>query len=408
MGHGARGLQRSTATPGTISRTITRAAAPIAGARTASAALATSIFTCASALALWNERDPILKERLFGLTNAEGNHGEDVKELYYYLDGTPTHSYMRMLYKYPQAAFPYAHLVEENRRRSARRAGIRADRYRHLRRRALFRRRDRIRQGRHRRHPDAGDGAQPRPRRGAAAPVCRSSGRATSGPGSRAPRSRASRPTGRGGDRMRRTRNLPPMRLVCDGAPELLFCDNETNAQPALWASTATGFPKDGINDFVVAGDRGAVNPERVRHQGGGALPLRPCRPAGSPRPAAAAARRRRRGFDDFAAVLRSAPRRGRRILRRAASRHRRCRGAAGAAPGPGRHAVVEAVLLLRRSPLAARRPAAAAAARRAPARPQRRLAAPVQLRRHLDAGQVGISLVRRLGPRLSLRRAGA
>src|SRR5262250_2899760 len=68
-------------------------------------------------LALWNGRDPILKERLFGLTNSEGNHGEDVKELYYYLDGTPTHSYMRMLYKYPQAAFPYAWLVEENRRR---------------------------------------------------------------------------------------------------------------------------------------------------------------------------------------------------------------------------------------------------------------------------------------------------
>ncbi|HET9276159.1 MAG TPA: hypothetical protein VFN96_08825 [Gemmatimonadales bacterium] len=69
------------------------------------------------ALALWNGRDPILKERLFGLTNSEGNHGEDVKELYYYLDATPTHSYLRMLYKYPQAEFPYADLVEENRRR---------------------------------------------------------------------------------------------------------------------------------------------------------------------------------------------------------------------------------------------------------------------------------------------------
>src|ERR1700739_2933842 len=68
-------------------------------------------------LALWNGNDPILKERLFGLTNHQGNHGEDVKELYYYLDGTPTHSYMRMLYKYPQAAFPYAQLSEENRRR---------------------------------------------------------------------------------------------------------------------------------------------------------------------------------------------------------------------------------------------------------------------------------------------------
>jgi len=69
------------------------------------------------AVALWNGRDPILKERLFGLTGPEGNHGEDVKECYYYLDSTPTHSYMKALYKYPQAEFPYARLVEENRRR---------------------------------------------------------------------------------------------------------------------------------------------------------------------------------------------------------------------------------------------------------------------------------------------------
>ena len=64
------------------------------------------------ALALWNGQDPILKERMFGLTNSEGNHGEDVKEYYFYLDSTPTHSYMKMLYKYPQAAFPYDDLVE--------------------------------------------------------------------------------------------------------------------------------------------------------------------------------------------------------------------------------------------------------------------------------------------------------
>ena len=62
-------------------------------------------------LALWNERDPILKERLFGLTNEEGNHGEDVKEQYYYVDATPTHSYLKMLYKYPQAEFPYSWLL---------------------------------------------------------------------------------------------------------------------------------------------------------------------------------------------------------------------------------------------------------------------------------------------------------
>jgi hypothetical protein len=70
------------------------------------------------AVALWNGRDPIINERLFGLTNAEGNHGEDVKEYYFYLDGAPTHAYAKMLYRYPQAAYPYQRLLDENRRRS--------------------------------------------------------------------------------------------------------------------------------------------------------------------------------------------------------------------------------------------------------------------------------------------------
>src|ERR1700760_592503 len=70
------------------------------------------------AVGLWNKKDAIIKERLFGLTGYEGNHGEDVKELYYYLDSSPTHSYMKMLYKYPQAAFPYSQLIEENKRRT--------------------------------------------------------------------------------------------------------------------------------------------------------------------------------------------------------------------------------------------------------------------------------------------------
>jgi hypothetical protein len=70
------------------------------------------------ALALWNGNDPILKERLFGLTNGEGNHGEDVKEYYFYVDNTPTHSYMKYLFKYPHAAYPYSDLVETNRRRT--------------------------------------------------------------------------------------------------------------------------------------------------------------------------------------------------------------------------------------------------------------------------------------------------
>jgi hypothetical protein len=70
------------------------------------------------AFAFWNGVDPILKERLFGVSGPEGNHGEDVKEYYYYLDSTPTHSYMKALYKYPQTAFPYGDLVQTNRERS--------------------------------------------------------------------------------------------------------------------------------------------------------------------------------------------------------------------------------------------------------------------------------------------------
>src|SRR5207245_7088895 len=111
------------------------------------------------ALALWNGRDAILKERLFGLTGNEGNHGEDVKEYYFYLDSTPTHSCMRFLYKYPQAAFPYTELVEENRRRR----GVCGE--------PLLRRLHRVCQGHCRRHPHPDHRAQPRPRSSGAARV---------------------------------------------------------------------------------------------------------------------------------------------------------------------------------------------------------------------------------------------
>jgi hypothetical protein len=104
--------------PGITSRTTTRDRAPIAGGEDGLAGLSDDKQRLCFALALWNERDPILKERLFGLTNSEGNHGEDVKEYYFYIDSTPTHSYMKYLYKYPQAAYPYADLVESNQRRS--------------------------------------------------------------------------------------------------------------------------------------------------------------------------------------------------------------------------------------------------------------------------------------------------
>jgi hypothetical protein len=84
------------------------------------------------ALALWNGKDPILKERLFGLTNSEGNHGEDVKEYYFYLDSTPTHSYMKYLYKYPQGEFPYEGSGGDKPQPRSLRPGIRIAGYRHL------------------------------------------------------------------------------------------------------------------------------------------------------------------------------------------------------------------------------------------------------------------------------------
>ncbi len=98
----------STATPGSILTTTRPARAPTAGTRTAWAAICDEQQRLCLAFALWNGRDPILKERAFGLTGNQGNHGEDVKEYYFYLDATPSHSYLRYLYKYPQGAYPYA------------------------------------------------------------------------------------------------------------------------------------------------------------------------------------------------------------------------------------------------------------------------------------------------------------
>ncbi len=108
------------AMPGTISRTTTPAAVLTAGTRTDWPAICNRFQNLCLALAVWNEHDPFLKERLFGLANEEGNHGEDVKEYYYYLDGLPSHAFMRMLYKYPQVEYPYDLLYEENRRRGRR------------------------------------------------------------------------------------------------------------------------------------------------------------------------------------------------------------------------------------------------------------------------------------------------
>ncbi len=218
------------------------------------------------ALALWNGHDPILKKRLFGLTNSEGNHGEDVKEYYFYLDSTPTHSYMKYLYKYPQAAFPYAQLVEENRRRDRR-----ALEYELL---------------------DTGVFEEDR-----YFDVVVEYAKATTddilvqisvtnrGP---EPAALDLLPTlwfrntwswGLGGTRLslRVGRALPGSSvieadhdslgqrwLVCEGAPELLFTENETNYQRLFGVGNRTRFVKDGINDFVVQGRKEAVNVEQV------------------------------------------------------------------------------------------------------------------------------------------------
>ena len=123
------------------------------------------------ALALWNGADPILKERMFGLTNSQGNHGEDVKEYWFYLDSTPTHSYLKCQYKYPQRAFPYEDLVATNARRGKQEMEYELLDTGDLRRGPLLRRGRRVRQGRPRRHPDAGHRAQPRPGCGVAAPA---------------------------------------------------------------------------------------------------------------------------------------------------------------------------------------------------------------------------------------------
>ena len=152
-----------TATPGTTSHMTRLAHEPIGGARMASAAFPTTSSACASRLALWNEHDPILKERLFGLTNSEGNHGEDVKEYYFYIDSTPTHSYMKYLYKYPQREYPYADLIETNRKRSREEFEYELLDTGVFRRRPVLRRVRRVCEGGPGRHPHPHHRAQSRP-----------------------------------------------------------------------------------------------------------------------------------------------------------------------------------------------------------------------------------------------------
>jgi hypothetical protein len=218
------------------------------------------------ALALWNGADPILKERMFGLTNGEGNHGEDVKEYWFYLDSTPTHSYLKCEYKYPQRAFPYEDLVSANARRGKQEmeyelldTGIfDEDRYFDVIVEYAKRAHDDIVMlvTAHNRGPDAATlhvlptlwfrntwswgGDVPKPTLTAVDGI----------PGIAAVR--AAHP------------ELGEWLLRADASAQLLFCENETNTQRLFGAPNASRYVKDAINDFVVGGAGAAVNPGRT------------------------------------------------------------------------------------------------------------------------------------------------
>lgn len=213
--------------------------------------------------ALWNGKDPILKERLFGLTNAEGNHGEDVKEVYYYLDSTPTHSYAKMLYKYPQREFPYCDLVGENQRRKTDACqpeyelldtGIFDD--------------DRywdvfveyakaevadilMRITVHNRGPEE-----------ATIHVLPQLWfrNTWSWDNSERPILRA----GKDGSVSGQHAAFGDFQFYCEGKPELLFCDNDTNVRRLYGMTGAKGFFKDAFHEYVVNGNKGAVNPQQM------------------------------------------------------------------------------------------------------------------------------------------------
>jgi hypothetical protein len=217
------------------------------------------------AFALWNGKDPILKERLFGLTNSEGNHGEDVKEYYFYLDSTPTHSYMRYLYKYPQAAYPYDQIVAVNRQRSRNELEY-----------ELI---------------DTGVFDQDR-YFDVFIEYCKASPEdvliratiANRGPDA-APlhvlptlwfrniwsAERLTRPTLRAADDsagglmvVASEQGAGERVLYCDGNPELLFTENETNNVRLFGGLNADRYVKDAFHEYVIGGRRTAVNPARI------------------------------------------------------------------------------------------------------------------------------------------------
>ena len=214
------------------------------------------------ALALWNERDPILKERLFGLTNSEGNHGEDVKEYYFYLDSTPTHSYMKYLYKYPQREFPYSDLIETNRRRSREDfeyelldTGVfNEDRYFDV---FLEYAKESpkdilIRITVHNRGPETA--------RLRVLPTLWFRNTWSWGENNPKPLIRRLAP----GVIQASNQELGDYWLYCDGNPELMFTENETNTQRLWGQANPSPYVKDAFHSYIIRGINEAVNPSRV------------------------------------------------------------------------------------------------------------------------------------------------
>ena len=218
------------------------------------------------ALALWNGRDAILKERLFGLAGPQGNHGEDVKEVYFYLDSAPTHSYMRMLYKYPQAAFPYQQLVEENARRGRQEGefelldtGFFADdryfdvfvEYAKAAPEDILIRVSVVNRG-------------PEPAMLHLLPTLWFRNTWSWGLDDRKPLLRQARSSVSRAAIEARHHTLGRYLLYCEGEADLLFTENETNAQRLFGVPNSTPHVKDAFHDYLIHGKHEAVNPARA------------------------------------------------------------------------------------------------------------------------------------------------
>jgi len=217
------------------------------------------------ALALWNGKDPILKERLFGLTNSEGNHGEDVKEYYFYLDSTPTHSYMKYLYKYPQAAYPYDNLVSTNRSRQRHELEYELidtgvfdqDRYFDVfveyaknTPEDILIRITVLNRG-------------PEPATLHVIPTLWFRNTWSWGGKADRPILRQAASTGAGGVIAAMHPELGERFCYCEGATTLLFTENETNSERLVHVPNRTPYVKDGINNYIVHGRKDSVNPEK-------------------------------------------------------------------------------------------------------------------------------------------------